>query len=123
MKPIKLFCLLLFFTPFVLNAQSLVGDWKMEAQNEDGETWTAKLSIADDGTYTVDFGIDGKVDVKGKYEMEGNQIKVQDVEGDNLCPNVGVYSWTREGDDLEMTVVRDECEGRAGSGKMAFTKM
>ncbi len=54
------------------------------------------LSIADDGTHSVDLDGDGSMDVKGKHEIDGNQLTVWDTGGSNACPSnqKGVYSLT-----------------------------
>jgi len=126
MKFLKLMTLALLF-PLVTYAQSdIVGDWKIEFPGENGATMSAKLTVASDGTYMVDFGMDSKIEVKGKYELDGNQMTIQDTGGDNSCgeDKKGIYQVTVSTDSMTMTRVSDECETRGGpEGTMTFTRI
>ena len=127
MKSLIFTCLLAFCASFTIQAQaSLSGDWKMSVTNPEGETFTAKLTIKDNGKYLVDLGIDGTADVRGSYTLDGNQITISDSEGTNACPpdKKGVYKYRVSATALEMEKISDECEGRGGpEGKMSFTRM
>ena len=62
--------LVLCFFASTLMAQSIVGDWKIEADMEDGTTIAVKFTISDDGTYAVDMGMDGTRRNKGQIRDE-----------------------------------------------------
>jgi hypothetical protein len=118
----SLFVLAALALPAGLLAQSPVGEWKASGATPEGETWMFQVSIKADNTYTVDFGADGQVEIKGAYSISGDQITVQDVEGSD-CTGKGVYQFAVEGDNLTMTKVSDACEGRSGpEGVMRMTK-
>lgn len=120
------FCLLalLSFTFTTTLAQSPVGNWKMTVPTEDGSTMSVKVSIKSDGTYNVDFGMDGNVEVKGEYKLSGNQMTIKDVSaGENSCAGEGVYTFEVSGSSLKMTRVKDACPNRGGpEGVMVFSK-
>ena len=120
------FCLLalLCFTFSTTLAQSPVGNWKMTVPTEDGGTMSIQVSIKSDGTYDVDFGMDGNVEVKGEYKMNGNQMTIKDVSGgENSCSGEGVYTFEISGDSMKMTRVKDPCPDRGGpEGVMVFSK-
>lgn len=108
-----LFLAIMSMLPFGLMAQSPAGAWKMSVPDQDGKMTPLKVVLSADGTYTVDFGADGKIDIKGKYTMEGDKITVQDTEGSD-CAEKGVYTLKIEGDTLTMTRISDGCPGRGG---------
>lgn len=116
---------LLFCLPFSLMAQTatLVGDWKTQIPDDTGKLMPVKLSMKSDGTFTVDFGVDGTSDITGKYTIEGEQITIVEVTGS--CPDKkGIYKIVVTATTFNMNRVSDECETRGGpEGKMAFTKM
>ena len=118
----SLFVIAALALPVSLFAQSPVGDWMASGTTPEGETWSFKVSIKADNTYTVDFGTDGQIDIRGTYAISGDQITVKDNEGSD-CTGTGVYKYTVDGASLTMTKVRDECEGRSGpEGVMRMTK-
>jgi len=122
----KLMLGLLFCLPFTLLAQSaIVGDWSMQMPDGQGGTMTMKVSMNENGTYSVDFGADGSSEIEGKYTIDGNKITIEDTSGPNACPNQkGVYTFVVTENTNTMTRVSDGCEGRGGpEGKMVFTKM
>jgi hypothetical protein len=117
--------LLLLLPLYALAQSSLAGNWIMEVQTPDG-TMKVKLTIADDGNYEVDLGANGQIDVKGKYETDGDTITVQDVSGDGAClgDQKGVYKFTVDAEIFSLTRVEDPCEGRGGpDGQMKFKRM
>ncbi len=71
------------------------------------------VNLSEDGTYTVDFGADGTLDIKGKYTVESGKITIQDTEGSD-CTAQGVYTLKVEGTTLTMTRLSDGCTGRGG---------
>lgn len=125
MEKVQHFLLLLCFClPLSLWAQgSVVGDWESEVPTEDGSMTALHVSIKADGTYTVDLGGDGSIDIKGKYTFEDGQMTIEDTGGPDSCPGKGVYKVEASADTLTMTRVSDECEGRGGpEGVMQMNK-
>lgn len=124
-----MFCaVFILFLPLFSMAQdaAVAGDWKTMIPGQDGTTMIPlKVKIAEDGTYTLDFGGDGVVDVKGTYKTDGNQIIVKDVveEGKEGCDGKGVYNFSVNNDTLVMERVSDECPGRGGEdGRMEMKR-
>ncbi len=120
----NLLWLLLWLPLSAFTQTTLTGDWTFEAPTEDGKMIPVKLSISAD-SYTVDFGMDGNSEVKGRYMTEGNQITIWDVEGANACPAdaKGVYTFEVTETTMTMTKIKDDCDGRGGpEGKMMFQR-
>lgn len=94
--------------------QSVVGKWTAKAPAPDGGIVTISASITSDGIYHMDFNQNGSIEVKGRYEVLGNQITIWDIEGDMACPPSfkGNYTLTFKNNQMTMTLVDDECEGR-----------
>jgi len=110
---LHLFLAFIAMLPFGLMAQSPVGTWNMSIPDENGKMTPLKAVISADGAYALDFGVDGTIDIKGKYTMEGGKMTIQDTEGSD-CTAQGVYTLKVEGDILTMTRVSDGCTGRGG---------
>jgi len=119
----KYLILFLLCLPVGLSAQSaLVDTWTAEIPDREGNIIPLHLTISDDGTYAVDFGADGKVEITGTYSTDGNLITVQDDEGQE-CTGVGVYNYEITGSTLTMESKSDECPERAGpEGVMVFQR-
>lgn len=112
---------LLCFLAVSLSAQSVVGKWKYEFQTDQG-TMVMSANIKADGTYELDYGIDGTVDVTGKYTISGDEFTIQDETGN--CTGKGVYKVKVDETTMTMTLVSDECEGRGGpEGVMVSKRM
>lgn len=109
----RLFLALLLTLPFGLMAQSPAGTWKMSVPDENGKMTPLKVTISEDGTYAIDFGVDGVIDTKGKYSVDSGKMTIQDTEGTD-CTEPGVYTFKIEGDTLTMTRVSDGCANRGG---------
>ena len=107
----RFFLIALLFVPLGLTAQ-IAGKWKMSVPDENGNMATLKVKISDDGTYALDFGGDGTVEVTGKYTDNGGKLTIQDNGSD--CTGKGVYSYKIEGNTMTMTRVSDECPDRGG---------
>lgn len=124
---VKLFFAMILCLPLNLQAQSkaVAGDWKMEIQSEEGISIVVKASIKDDGTYTIDFGNDGQVEINGEYRLKGDHMVIKDVSGTLACTTgQGIYKYTVSATSLTMEKVKDDCENRGGpSGKMTMTKI
>lgn len=123
MKSLKLVLLLLCFCiPMGLFAQDVVGTWQTEIPTEDGGTMLMAVTLNADGTYGVDFGPDGKIEISGKYEINKGQMTIQNVSGDD-CTEKGVYNFKVTATDLIMNRVSDPCIGRSGpEGLMQFKR-
>ena len=120
MKYTLMLCLCL---PLGLFAQSgLVGTWTTQVPDREGNMVPLDATMAADGTYAIDFMADGKIDITGTYRIDGNQVTVQDDEG-NECTAKGIYTFTIVDKTLTMTKVEDACEGRSGpEGKMVMVR-
>ena len=112
------------FLPTTIFAQSIVGVWSMTMPAEDGSTMTMQADIKPDGTYALDFGADGKIEIVGKYQLDGDQVTVQDTQpGPDGCTGVGKYQFAVTEKTLTMTRVSDECAQRGGpEGKMVMQR-
>lgn len=116
MKYLSSFVVILCFClPLASSGQSsAVGEWKaMIPADDQGNMMPMHVSIKADNTYTVDFGADGVVEIKGTFSEKDGQITIQDVEGSE-CTGKGVYKYEVTADGLKMTRVSEECEGRGG---------
>ena len=126
MKNLKFLFVLLLAFPISIFAQSVEGNWKVTFPTQDGKTMDALLIIDANGTYTVDLGMDGNVNVEGTYTMDGDKMTIQDIKGEQAClgdGTAGVYTITVDDKSLVMTRVNDPCEGRGGpEGVMSFMK-
>ena len=113
------------FTPFFLSAQSVVGDWLMDAVAPDGSLVKNKLSIKDNGIMEIDFGNDGTVNVVTSYTVDGDKISLKDTSEDSPCYNVvGVYQFKIKGNTNTVRLVDDPCEARRGEGtEMLMTRI
>lgn len=103
----------LLVLPFSMAAQDLAGTWKMSVPDENGEMMTMIATISEDGTYAIDWGADGTVEVKGKYSTESGKITIQDTEGSD-CMGEAQYNYRIEDDTLTMTRITDPCPDRGG---------
>lgn len=114
---------LLLLLPVAAFSQSPQGEWTMQVPDENGNMMTLKLSIGKDA-YTVDFGMDGTLEVKGNYTVNGDEMNIEDVEGSQACIGTkAVYKFAVTDESMTMTRVKDDCEGRGGpEGKMVFSR-
>ncbi|MCI4647123.1 hypothetical protein [Phaeodactylibacter sp.] len=124
MKYLWLTCLGLCLGVSNLAAQSdFTGNWLTSFTDQEGQTWKMQVEMKADNTYAVDFNADGTTEIEGSYDIEGDQMTVQDVKGSD-CNGKGIYKFTVEGDQLTMLAVKDECPGRSGpEGRMVFSRM
>lgn len=104
---------ILLLAPMALAAQSPVGTWKMSVPDQDGKMTPLSVTIADNGTYAVDFGADGTVETRGKYTLDKDKMTIQDTEGTD-CTAQGVYTIMVDEKNLTMTRVSDACTNRGG---------
>ncbi|TNE63705.1 MAG: hypothetical protein EP344_04220 [Bacteroidetes bacterium] len=122
--PQRILIALFFCIPMGLFAQSIAGDWETQVPGqEEGTLMTIKVKMAEDGTYAVDLGGDGAVDITGKYQMKDGVVTIQDDgTSPDSCTGKGMYKVEKSDTTLTMTKISDECEGRGGQeGKMEFT--
>lgn len=110
---LHLFLACMTMLPFGLMAQSPVGTWKTSIPDENGKMTPMKVQLSEDGTYAVDFGYDGTIEIMGKYTVDGRKMTIQDAEGSD-CTAQGVYTLKIEGDTLTMTRISDGCPNRGG---------
>ncbi len=123
MKIFQRFILLCCFClPLGLAAQSIEGSWKTQVPDGQGGMMTLKVTMSN-GTYAVDFGADGSIEINGKYEVSGGQMTIEDTGGPNSCNGKGVYKLEITDTTMKMTRVSDACPDRAGpEGVMSWTK-
>lgn len=125
MKSLLMFTLLLLAPLFLFSQASVTGSWKIEVPDGEGGMIPAKLIFDESGNYSLDVGMDGTANVRGKYELAGNRITLWDVDGEFACPSEvkGVYDFEVSDTALTATAVSDDCPGRKGSGKVNMTRM
>lgn len=116
------FCLFLFVA-FTTPQDPIVGAYLLTVESPEG-TLEAKMVFAEDGTYTVDLGNDGEIEVKGKYTYEDGKVTVEDTEGVRACDpgQIGVYTITMDEETMTMNRVSDDCPGR-GTIEMVFKRL
>ncbi len=123
MKTLLKFCFLLcFVSANSLMAQSIAGDWLHMFSSPDGE-FPLTLSIGEDGTYSVDMGQDGSIELKGTYTLDGDKLTMQDTSGEAMCDQKGIYSVKVDGKKMVFTRIEDTCEGRGAEATREFTRM
>lgn len=124
MKTITLIAALVLFSFSSVIGQTFYGAWNTEVTNEKGEKVLVQLTLKEDRTYTVDFGIDNNVEVQGAFTFSETQITVWDTTGEYACPAdaKGVYEYDLTDKTFIMTKIKDDCEGRGASGKMEFNR-
>jgi len=124
---IKTLMLVLLFPLFSYAQSDIVGDWKIDWTDESGMTQALKLTIASDGTYAVDMGMDAYIDIEGKYEYADGKMTVWDTGGEYAClgeNNKGVYQITASAGEMTMTKISEECPQRGSeTGVMTFERI
>ena len=116
---------LLFLLPFTGFAQlSVVGDWTASDKDENGNVLTFKVSMKANGTYAVDLGVDGTIEIEGKYSIEGDTMTIEDVSGPAACKDgKGVYKFVLTETTNSLTMVSDPCGHAGPTGKTFFTRV
>lgn len=102
-----------------LSAQSIMGKWKFEFPSDEG-TMIMSAEMKSNGTYALDYGNDGSVEMTGKFTQDGDLFTISDDAGD--CTGKGVYKIKVAGDTLTMTKVSDECSNRGGPEGIMIAK-
>jgi hypothetical protein len=111
MRTLLFFVFMLSFSVIGIS-QSVVGDWYIDEAG-----W--KLTFKSDGTYSVDVGMDGKVDVTGKYSIDGSTITIQDDAG---CTAEGKYKFGVDNSSMWVDPISDGCAERNPQQKVYFRK-
>lgn len=96
---------------------ALAGSWT----NSLGTVWTLKS----DGSFEVDLNHDGKRDAWGHVTVEGNTITIVGTGGKvpkGCAQSTGVYHFTRTGDTLNFTLVKDPCKLRVKNVQLPWQK-
>jgi hypothetical protein len=95
-------------------APALVGTWT----NALGTVWMLKA----DGTFDVDLDQDGQRDGWGRWSVSDAQVTLQRTGGikPKGCEGKGVYHFTRDGDTLQFSLVRDSCKLRRKNVLLAW---
>jgi hypothetical protein len=96
---------------------SLAGTWT----NSMGTVWTMRA----DGSFDVDLNKDGKRDAWGNCTVQGDTITVVGTGGTvpKGCANsTGVYHFTRTGNTLHFTLVKDPCKLRMKNVTQDWTR-
>jgi len=83
----------------------LAGKYESDAINTN---WT--ITFSENGK--IGLFRDGKKVVESTYTVKGNQITVQDVSGELIAKEPGVYKFTIKDEQLTFTVVKDDAEDR-----------
>lgn len=91
--------------------EDITGKWLM-----DTAYGPLAIHFMEDGTYNVDLGNDGEIDVFGNYTLSNGEVTFKDNGGKMACPPEleGIYSYTLTGDEMIFHLVSDDCEDRAG---------
>ena len=112
--------------PLLTNAQSKdhIGSWKMTMETNDGPL-SLLLTFLDNGAHQVDFGVDGQVDINGKYDFKEGVVTLKEEQGVNACVDAtGKYELKVEGDTLTMTLIEDDCvDRRPPNGRYVFSRV
>lgn len=110
-----------------LSAQKLDGAWKCHDETREGRKANLKLLMNKDGTFGLDIGNDGSVDIKGTYTIEGDKMTIYDTTGEEACDTKqkGVYriQWTKKA--FTMVTLSEECPNRGGpiGEEIVFSRM
>ena len=88
---------------------TITGTWA----NSLGTIWTIKA----DGSFDVDLDHNGKRDVWGTYAISGDIITITGTGGTRNQPKgcantLATYNFSRTGDTLHFTLIKDPCELR-----------
>lgn len=117
---------LLLAASYAATAQEFVGTWKAEVPMEDGKVIPVKVTVHDNGVYEMDWAMDGNIEVRGGFDVRGDQVIIWETYGENTCPRdkKGIYRWKVDNDRLTMNRLEEACEGRGGpDGVMVYQRM
>jgi hypothetical protein len=92
---------------------ALVGSWIATALSGRAATLTFRAG----GFFEIEFQGDETIDVFGRYQVAGNELRFVDENGVAACAEpefgAGRYSFRIRGDELELDAIQDRCDGRA----------
>ncbi len=101
------------------SVDDIVGKWMFVTPG-----WKAAMDIKADGSYTVDLGNDGQLDVKGNYSVADGVVTFIDSSGDMSCPGVeGKYKFSVAEGVMTAELISDECKGRKEAMAVKGKKM
>jgi hypothetical protein len=96
---------------------ALAGTWT----NSLGTVWTMKM----DGSFEVDLDHNGKRDAWGKCTIEGDTVTIVGTGGvvpKGCAKTTGVYHFTRNGNTIHFTLVKDPCKERVKNVTLDWTR-
>jgi hypothetical protein len=96
---------------------ALTGSWS----NSLGTVWTMRA----DGSLDVDLNKDGKRDAWGTCTVEGNTVTMVGTGGvvpKGCGKTTGSYHFTRAGNTLHFTLIKDPCKERVKNVTLDWTK-
>ena len=104
-------------TPPTTGIGALAGSWS----NSLGTVWTMRA----DGSFDVDLNKDGKRDAWGTCTVEGNTVTIVGTGGvvpKGCAKTTGSYHFTRTGNTLHFTLIKDPCKLRVKNVTLDWTK-
>jgi hypothetical protein len=104
-------------TPPTSGMAALTGTWT----NSLGTVWTMRA----DGSFDVDLNHDGKRDAWGTCSVEGNTVTIVGTGGvvpKGCAKTTGSYHFTRAGNTLHFTLIKDACKERVKNVTLDWTK-
>jgi hypothetical protein len=104
-------------TPPTTGMAALTGSWS----NSLGTVWTMRA----DGSFDVDLNKDGKRDAWGTCAVEGNTVTIVGTGGvvpKGCAKTTGSYHFTRNGNTLHFTLIKDPCKERVKNVTLDWTK-
>jgi len=96
---------------------ALTGTWT----NSLGTVWTMRA----DGSFDVDLNKDGKRDAWGTCSVTGNTVTIKGTGGvvpKGCAKTIGSYTFTRTGNTLHFTLIKDPCKLRVKNVTLDWTK-
>lgn len=114
----------LFFSATAFSQTSAIeGAWTGQVTGQDGQPVKVKMVITDNA-YSLDFGMDGVVEINGSYLLDGDQVTVWDTDEKGGCPpdKKGVYKYAVVNDTVTFTKVTDACPQR-GNEPLVLKRM
>jgi hypothetical protein len=92
---------------------ALIGSWTGGALSGRPAT----LTFSAGGFFEIEFQGDETIDVFGRYQVAGNELRVVDENGFAACSErefgEGRYSFRIRGGELVLDAIEDRCDGRA----------
>ena len=104
-------------TPPTTGIAALTGTWT----NSLGTVWTMRA----DGSFDVDLNKDGKRDAWGTCKVDGDRVTIMGTGGvvpKGCAKTTGRYTFTRTGNTLHFTLIKDPCKLRMKNVTLDWTK-